>query len=63
MEDAEKTITLKPDWAKGYGRKAAIHYQKQEYVEAIENYRLAMKYDPENPTYPEGNVPKDDSVL
>ena len=48
VKDADKCIEIKPDFAKGYTRKAFSHYCMKEYNKALENYEKALKYDPEN---------------
>ncbi len=51
MADANNTIRLMPEWAKGYGRKAAINFHQTDYEAAIANYKIALKYDPDNVPY------------
>lgn len=48
LEDAEKTISLKPDWSKGYSRKgsALAYLGRQE--DAIEAYQNGLMLDPTN---------------
>ncbi|KAI8892660.1 hypothetical protein BC833DRAFT_638652 [Globomyces pollinis-pini] len=48
VKDAEKTIEIKPDWAKGYSRKGAALHGLGELPEAAETYKLGLTYEPEN---------------
>nr|KAJ3418051.1 Hsp90 cochaperone [Polyrhizophydium stewartii] len=46
--DAEKTIQLKPDWAKGYSRKGAALHGLGNLEGAIEAYEAGLKLEPNN---------------
>ena len=48
MEDANTTVTLKPDWAKGYSRKGAALHGLGEYEEAASTYEKGLEIEPEN---------------
>ncbi|KRZ89094.1 Stress-induced-phosphoprotein 1 [Trichinella sp. T8] len=48
LADAEKTIELKPDWAKGYSRKAAALSLLGKGVDAIYTLSTGLHYDPAN---------------
>ena len=48
MTDANKTVEIKPDWAKGYGRKGAALHGKGDLVGAKDAYEEGMKYDASN---------------
>ena len=48
MEDATKTTELKPDWAKGWGRKGAALHGLGDLLGANDAYEEGMKIDPEN---------------
>ena len=48
LKDAEKTVELKKDWAKGYSRKGAALYGLQKYDDAISVYEAGLALDPEN---------------
>jgi stress-induced-phosphoprotein 1 len=48
LEDAEKTVELKSDWAKGYSRKGAALYGLENYDEAVAVYEKGLALDPEN---------------
>lgn len=48
LEDANKTTEIKPDWAKGWGRKGAALHGTGDLVGAIEAYEEALKLDPAN---------------
>ncbi|KAG0040193.1 Hsp90 cochaperone [Podila clonocystis] len=48
LEDGEKTVELKADWAKGYGRKAAALFGLSRYPEANDVYEAGLKLEPTN---------------
>jgi len=48
LKDAEKTIELKSDWAKGYSRKGAALHGMTKLDEAIAAYQDGLKIDPNN---------------
>lgn len=48
MQDAEKTVELKPDWPKGYSRKGAALYGLEELQDAVSVYEKGLSLDPEN---------------
>ncbi|KAF9105990.1 Hsp90 cochaperone [Mortierella sp. AM989] len=48
LEDGEKTVELKPDWAKGYGRKAAALFGLGRYPDANDVYEAGLKLEPTN---------------
>ncbi|KAF9581830.1 Hsp90 cochaperone, partial [Lunasporangiospora selenospora] len=48
LEDGEKTVELKGDWAKGYGRKATALYGLGRYPEANDVYEAGLKLEPTN---------------
>ena len=48
LKDAEKCIELKPDWAKGYSRKAAAEHALGRYEKAKSTYFQALDRDPDN---------------
>lgn len=43
LEDAEKTVSLKTDWAKGYSRKGAAYQGLGKYTEAIKAFEDGLK--------------------
>lgn len=47
-KDAEKTTELKPDWAKGWGRKGAALHGLGSLIEALDSFEEALKLDPSN---------------
>lgn len=50
MEDALMTIHLKPDWTKGYFRKAEVEFQTFHFSEALESYNKALSLEPNEPS-------------
>ena len=48
LADGTKTTELKPEWAKGWGRKAAALHGARDYEAAEEAYNAGLKLDPEN---------------
>ncbi|KAI9022487.1 hypothetical protein DFJ74DRAFT_93060 [Hyaloraphidium curvatum] len=48
LEDAQKTVSLKPDWAKGYSRQGAALHGLKRFDEAEKAYREGLKIEPEN---------------
>ncbi|KAL2891048.1 Heat shock protein STI1 [Ceratocystis lukuohia] len=48
LNDATKTTELKPDWAKGWGRKGAALHGKGDLVGANDAYEAGLKVDPNN---------------
>jgi tetratricopeptide (TPR) repeat protein len=48
LEDATKTTELKPDWAKGWGRKGAALHGLGDLVGANDAYEEGLKIDPNN---------------
>ena len=54
LRDGEKCVSLKPDWAKGYGRLAAAQYSLRRYDKAAETYRDGLRVDPGSKALKEG---------
>ncbi|XP_015181039.1 PREDICTED: stress-induced-phosphoprotein 1 [Polistes dominula] len=48
LEDAEKTVNLKPDWGKGYSRKGSALAYLGKLDESIAAYEKGLMLDPEN---------------
>ena len=48
LEDAEKTVSIKPDWAKGYSRKGSALAYLGRVADSIEAYEQGLKIDPNN---------------
>ncbi|KIV82502.1 hypothetical protein PV11_04606 [Exophiala sideris] len=48
LEDAEKTTEIKPDWAKGWGRKGAAQHGLGDLIGAKDAFDEALKLDPSN---------------
>uniref|UniRef100_A0A1B6FAU5 Stress-induced-phosphoprotein 1 n=1 Tax=Cuerna arida TaxID=1464854 RepID=A0A1B6FAU5_9HEMI len=54
LADAETTISIKPDWTKGYSRKGSVLAYMERFDEALAAYRQGLKFEPNNPTLLEG---------
>ncbi|XP_015591773.1 heat shock protein sti1 homolog [Cephus cinctus] len=50
LEDALMTIQLKPDWTKGYFRKAEVEYHTYRFNEAVQSYSKALSLQPNDPS-------------
>ena len=48
LEDANKTTELKPDWAKGWGRKGTALHGVNNLLDAVDAFEEALKLDPNN---------------
>ncbi|CAH9068653.1 unnamed protein product [Cuscuta epithymum] len=48
LSDAEMTISLKPDWEKGYFRKGCILEAMERYDEALNAFEIALKHNPQS---------------
>ena len=48
MQDAEKTTQIKPDWAKGWGRKGAALHGQGDLLGANDAYEEGLKLDANN---------------
>ena len=48
LEDANKTTDLKPDWAKGWGRKGAALHGQGDLLGAHDAFEEALRLDPSN---------------
>lgn len=48
LEDAEKTVSLKPDWGKGYSRKGSVLAYLGRFDESIKAYEKGLQHDPNN---------------
>jgi stress-induced-phosphoprotein 1 len=48
LQDAEKTTEIKPDWAKGWGRKGAALHGKGDLLGANDAYEEGLKHDASN---------------
>ena len=54
LEDAEKCISAKSDWPKGYGRKGAALHALHNYPDAIEAYEAGLKVSPNDAALKKG---------
>ncbi|KAK7582486.1 hypothetical protein V9T40_013931 [Parthenolecanium corni] len=48
LADAEKTVSLKPDWAKGYSRLGSAFHSLGQFEKAAEAYEKGLQFDPTN---------------
>jgi len=48
LDDANQTVTIKPDWARGYSRKGAALHGLGDFEEAMEAYDAGLKIEPAN---------------
>ena len=48
LEDANKCIALKPDWVRGYTRKALAEFYLEDYEAAVKTYENGLKIEPNN---------------
>ena len=53
-KDADKCIELKPDFAKGYSRKAHVQFFMKEYEKSLETYEKGLARDPGNQELKDG---------
>ncbi|CAH0724925.1 unnamed protein product, partial [Brenthis ino] len=49
LQDANETVRLQPQWAKGYFRRAEVEAASELYDEAIISYTRALQLEPHNP--------------
>eukprot|EP00053_Salpingoeca_punica_P016469 m.155734 g.155734 ORF g.155734 m.155734 type:complete len:590 (-) comp16969_c3_seq5:1128-2897(-) len=54
LEDGEKTVHLRPDWAKGYGRKGDALFGLNRLEDARETYNAGLQLEPTNQKLKEG---------
>ncbi|KAG8201055.1 hypothetical protein JTE90_002730 [Oedothorax gibbosus] len=54
LDDAEKTVQIKPDWVKGYSRKGAALAYLKKHDDALNAYAEGLKLDPNNEQLKEG---------
>ncbi|VUC22266.1 unnamed protein product [Clonostachys rosea] len=62
LQDAEKTTEIKPDWAKGWGRKGAALHGKGDLVAAHDAYEAGLKQDPNNAQLKSGLASVDKAI-
>jgi stress-induced-phosphoprotein 1 len=54
LEDGTECVRLKPDWAKGYTRKAHAEFFLKKFDDAAETYKAGLKIAPDDPAMKEG---------
>lgn len=54
LDDAKKCVELKPDFARGYGRKGLAEFYLKKYQDAVETYTQGLKLEPNNEQFKEG---------
>ncbi|KJE89097.1 stress-induced-phosphoprotein [Capsaspora owczarzaki ATCC 30864] len=54
LEDADKCIAIKPDWAKGYSRRGAAHFFLGNLEEAEQAYKAGLEIEPANASLKQG---------
>ncbi|CAI2189187.1 11738_t:CDS:2 [Funneliformis geosporum] len=52
VKDADQVIRMRPEWPKGYFRKAEANIQLGKYDEALKDYYMAQRKDPKNTQIP-----------
>jgi len=62
LKDAEKTTEIKPDWAKGWGRKGAAMYGLGDLLGAHDAYEEGLKLDPNNAQNKQGLASVDRAI-
>ncbi|CAA0823055.1 Tetratricopeptide repeat (TPR)-like superfamily protein [Striga hermonthica] len=48
LSDADTTISLKPDWEKGYFRKGCVLEAMERYEDALAAFQVSLKYNPQS---------------
>lgn len=48
LEDADECVKIKPDWAKGHGRRGAALYALQRFDDALQAYDAGLAMDATN---------------
>ena len=54
LNDAEKCVSLKSDWARGYQRLGLAQFYLKNYKEAVATYQKGIEIDPNNVSLKEG---------
>lgn len=54
LKDANRCIELKPDFSKGYLRKAQVQFFTKDYDGALETYQEGLRHEPESQELSEG---------
>jgi len=48
LSDANKSLSINPEWLKGYFRKGAALFELKRWEEAVQAYKKAVQMDPQN---------------
>uniref|UniRef100_A0A060T8D6 ARAD1C28534p n=1 Tax=Blastobotrys adeninivorans TaxID=409370 RepID=A0A060T8D6_BLAAD len=62
LKDAEEAVRIKPDWAKGYGRKGTALHGLGDLVSARDAFEAGLKVDPSNAQLQSGLKSVDDAI-
>ncbi|XP_024541869.1 hsp70-Hsp90 organizing protein 3-like [Selaginella moellendorffii] len=62
LEDAKKTVELKPDWPKGYSRLGAAYVGLKKFPDAVSAYKKGLEYDPSNEALKSGLADAQESM-
>ena len=54
LEDADKCVTIKPDWSKGYLRKGLAEFYLEKHEDAEKTYQKGLDLDPSNQQLKDG---------
>lgn len=54
LEDADRCVSIKPDWSKGYLRKGLAEFYLEKHEEAEKTYQKGLELDPSNQQLKEG---------
>jgi len=54
LADGQECVKLKPDWAKGYTRKAHAEFFLKKFEDAADTYKAGLKLSPEDAGMKEG---------
>ncbi|GMM49219.1 Hsp90 cochaperone [Starmerella bacillaris] len=63
LEDGNKAVEIKPDWAKAYNRQGAAYHGLGEFEKAISAYDEALKLDSNNAQAKQGKKSAEDALI